>query len=47
MKHNPLYHDVCVDRGVLDELPSHGVPEDLKQIESESDALDNSNINNE
>ncbi|CAB3978950.1 Hypothetical predicted protein [Paramuricea clavata] len=29
IKHNPVYHDVCIDRGVLDGLPSHGVPEDL------------------
>ena len=47
IKHNPVYHDVCVDRGVLDGLPSHGVPEDLKQIETESDALNTSNINND
>ena len=41
IKHNPVYHDVHVDRSVLKGLPSHGVPEDLRKIETVSDALNN------
>ena len=41
IQNNPVYHDVCVDRIVLESLPSHGVPEDLRKIETVSDALNN------
>jgi hypothetical protein len=43
IEHNPLYHDICIDRNTLDKLTCNGVPNDLRLIETPPNELNNIN----
>ena len=43
IEHNPLYHDICIDRNTLDKLRCNGVPNDLRLIETPPNELNNIN----